>query len=450
MQLPHVQPSNASRMSVYRIDARTCVLARALGQRIGDRLDSHIRKSLDIAIANSQAIADIIRPSFDAIVSAEIAHIRNLLSGEYGDAYFSTLEDSLCLTNRLGLGARVRTLILTHLDDLAAPISRLSAVFRPRQAAADRSRINRLFMFDVANAITTDQRMTRESVERRRAQIAEQMDTFQRAMHGISATIAEAAANLKHDAFDTLRHVDDTRRALEGVDRTAQIGRDALHANVVAASRVSATISSLERQSSTVTGKAVAARETVLATHHAIGSLSDSTAAIESAVTMISDLTSQTNLLALNATIEAARAGEAGRGFAVVAAEVRQLAEQTGRATTEIRTLINRLSHDASLAISLLSSISTTADDLGLIAPTIRDAVDEQARAQDLLDEIAKVASGHAAEMMESAKVIRQAAQNTEAAVARITGDADGVGAEATAFSHAVDEFVARLRSGQQ
>jgi methyl-accepting chemotaxis protein len=303
-------------------------------------------------------------------------------------------------------------------------------------------------MFDVANAITTDQRMTRESVERRRAQIAQQMDAFQRSMHSISGSIAEAAAKLKCDAVDTLNHVDDTRRALEGVDRTAQMGRDALHANVVAASRVSAAISSLGRQSSSVNDKAVAARNTVLATHDSIESLSDSTSAIEAAVTMISDLTARTNLLALNATIEAARAGDAGRGFVVVAAEVRQLAEQTGRATTEIRTLIRRLSNDASLAVSLLSSISTTADDLGSIAPTIRHAVDEQARAQDMLDEITKVASGHAAAMMESTVVIREASQKTEAAVARITGDADGVGAQATAFSRAVDEFLARLRSG--
>lgn len=95
-------------------------------------------------------------------------------------------------------------------------------------------------------------------------------------------------------------------------------------------------------------------------------------------IEMINKIASQTNLLALNATIEAARAGEAGKGFAVVASEVKNLANQTEKATEEITSQVSVIQGTINEAVKHFSSVGETVNEMNEISTMISSAVEEQ------------------------------------------------------------------------
>jgi methyl-accepting chemotaxis protein len=123
--------------------------------------------------------------------------------------------------------------------------------------------------------------------------------------------------------------------------------------------------------------------------------LGASSAEIGNVIKTITAIAEQTNLLALNATIEAARAGELGKGFAVVASEVKDLAQETARATEDISKRVEAIQADTGGAVTAIEQISHVIAQISDFQTTIASAVEEQtATTAEMNRSVAEAATG--------------------------------------------------------
>jgi methyl-accepting chemotaxis protein len=174
--------------------------------------------------------------------------------------------------------------------------------------------------------------------------------------------------------------------------------------------------------------------------------LADSVAQIGLVVQLINDIASQTDLLALNATIEAARAGDAGKGFAVVAGEVKNLANQTARATDDISRQVASVQQAAHLAASGISGVVNTIRSIDNISATIAGAVQEQeAVTREIAQHIEEVAT-KAGQVSENVILASQASAHACGGTVRVIWSARRLAAVVESLNQRVNEYLTKVR----
>lgn len=164
-----------------------------------------------------------------------------------------------------------------------------------------------------------------------------------------------------------------------------------------------------------------------------VQSLAEASQKIGDVVNLINDIASQTNLLALNATIEAARAGDAGKGFAVVASEVKNLANQTAKATDEIAAQISDIQGATKSAVSSIEGITRTINEVSEIATAIAGAVEEQSAATG--------------EVSSNIDGVTKASTETGESAAEVLEAAKGLSEQSESLGNQVDVFLEEVRA---
>jgi methyl-accepting chemotaxis protein len=154
------------------------------------------------------------------------------------------------------------------------------------------------------------------------------------------------------------------------------------------------------------------------ATNASIAKLGESSAEIGNVVRVITAIAEQTNLLALNATIEAARAGESGKGFAVVASEVKDLAQETAKATGDISQRVEAIQADTDGAVAAIGRISEIIAQINDYQTTIASAVEEQTATTNEMSRSIGEASTGSNSITDNIASVADAARTTTATVA--------------------------------
>jgi len=216
-------------------------------------------------------------------------------------------------------------------------------------------------------------------------ELAQWFNTFLEKLRGIIGSVGEtteklsrSSAVLETTAVSMTSSAGQTASQATMVAESANdVSDNAQHA-AVGVDEMGLSIREIAKNANDAAMVATQAVQVATSANMTVEQLGVSSAEIGKIIAVITSIAEQTNLLALNATIEAARAGDSGKGFAVVANEVKELAGETAKATTEISSKIQAIQQDADASISAIGKIGGTIEQINALQTSIAGAVEEQ------------------------------------------------------------------------
>jgi len=322
-------------------------------------------------------------------------------------------------------------------SDRADEIGALARAIQVFQEAMGRNR-------NLASQVSQDS----AAREERARHIEQSVEAFGEAIGAIMRGLSDNASVMRETAQTITRVTADANsRAGTAANATEQASHN-VTAVAGAAEELSASVVEIGRQ---VRQSAGAVEQTGQRTEKSISeieSLAAATQRIDGVLTLIQAIAEQTNLLALNATIEAARAGEAGRGFAVVAHEVKALAGQTAKATTEISENVALIQASTRNAVDAVREIGGAVREINEVTSAIAGAIGQQDAATREISSNAQSAAQGNETLVANITSLRDAIGETDTAAASVLTAAGSLTDTADTLSREVEKFFQNLRAG--
>ncbi|HAT84515.1 MAG TPA: chemotaxis protein, partial [Rhizobiales bacterium] len=314
-----------------------------------------------------------------------------------------------------GMNRSVRSLVSDSKRLAAGDISASFDVARQSDELGEVARSVVVFRDNVREQKELQIQMDDEAAkrEKRTRYIDDLISSFDCGVQNVLAKVDDNTSILGNSATELTDVATTTQQQASNATHASEEASNNVHSIAAATEELSSSVGEIHRQVDEAQSFISKASHMADNTTTKVQSLDLAVQSIGKVMTLIQDIAEQTNLLALNATIEAARAGEMGKGFAVVASEVKELANQTSKATEEIDRQISEVQSSTNEAVSAIEEIAEIMTKVDEFTAGIAASVNQQGQATNEISSNAQLAAGGTQGVTDNMSTVTQAVDQT-------------------------------------